>query len=65
MQSGPDLDSQFGHGVADGACAANRARRAVKGREEPIACGVYFASAMASELPTNPVMVSVNSSRQR
>jgi len=46
MQTGPELESQLGNRVADGARAADRPGRAVEAREEAVACGVQLDAAV-------------------
>src|SRR5262249_42602003 len=57
VQSSSDVESQIAYGIADSACAANRARRAVEGREEAIPSRIHLVPAVASELSPNAVVV--------
>ena len=59
VHPGTDLQAQPAHGVDRGVGAADRARRPVEAREEPVARGVDLAPAKALELAPNRGVVSL------
>ena len=58
VQAGPDLQAEFGYGVADGTGAMDSPGRAVEGGEEPITGGIDLdAAEPAKEPPDMRVMI--------
>src|SRR5439155_9429264 len=57
VQPGPHLDPERADAIADGAGAADRARRSVKRREEAVAYRLYFATAEPPELAADERVV--------
>src|SRR5262249_59597813 len=57
MESRPDLEAELADRIAEGARAADRARRAIEDGEEAVARHVDLASTEALELPAGPAEV--------
>src|SRR5438034_7939679 len=59
MNPGAQFEPDLVDALHDPLCAPDGARRAVEGREEPVACGVPLDSPEARELPADESMVAL------
>jgi hypothetical protein len=59
MYAGANVNPELADGLTDTGRAPNRPRRAIKRRQEPIACGIYLVPAKSGQLLAHQCVVTI------